>query len=142
MRRRLIATPAGTFQPAPAGAPKNLPREVEAGAGIEPARAGFAVPSITTLLPGRCLPMGGRSGEGRWTYRSWHPRGSTSANRGGAPEGAVRLSFHGRFLITAQASYRLLYCREDRFSMPDYAAARLNMVESQVRPNKVTDHRL
>lgn len=26
--------------------------------------------------------------------------------------------------------------------MPDYAAARLNMVESQVRPNKVTDHRL
>lgn len=26
--------------------------------------------------------------------------------------------------------------------MPDYAAARLNMVESQVRPNKVTDSRL
>lgn len=26
--------------------------------------------------------------------------------------------------------------------MPDYAAARLNMVESQVRPNKVTDHRV
>lgn len=26
--------------------------------------------------------------------------------------------------------------------MPDYAAARLNMVESQVRPNKVTDYRL
>lgn len=26
--------------------------------------------------------------------------------------------------------------------MPDYAAARLNMVESQVRPNRVTDHRL
>src|SRR5579883_1628349 len=26
--------------------------------------------------------------------------------------------------------------------MPDYAAARLNMVESQVRPNKVTDPRL
>ncbi len=25
---------------------------MEAGAGIEPARAGFAVPSITTLLPG------------------------------------------------------------------------------------------
>lgn len=25
---------------------------MEAGAGIEPAHAGFAVPSITTLLPG------------------------------------------------------------------------------------------
>jgi hypothetical protein len=25
---------------------------LEAGAGIEPAHAGFAVPSITTLLPG------------------------------------------------------------------------------------------
>lgn len=31
---------------------------MEAGAGIEPAHAGFAVPSITTLLPGRyrCRP--------------------------------------------------------------------------------------